>query len=144
MTFTNEMSIERVATGMIDRTLPKPEWTHAAHFAAAIWILRHRPGLASPEAFRLLITRYNEATGTPNTDTEGYHHTITIASLRAAADRLERAGPATPLNIVLADIMASELGGRDWILAHWRPETLFSVAARRDWLEPELMPLPFG
>lgn len=144
MAFPDEMSVERTATAMIDRTLRKREWTHAAHFAAAIWILRNRPDLANPEAFRLLITRYNEATGTPNTDTEGYHHTITVASLRAAADCLERSGPATPLNVVLADIMASELGGRDWILAYWRLETLFSVEARRDWVEPDLDPLPFS
>lgn len=144
MTFHDDRSIERAATGMIDCTLPKREWTHAAHFAAAIWIVRHRPQFANPEAFRALITRYNEATGTANTDTGGYHHTITIASLRAAAHCVQRAGYTTPLHVILASIMESELGGRDWILAHWTAETLFSVSARRHWVEPEIRPLPFN
>jgi hypothetical protein len=33
--------------------------------------------------------------------------------------------------------------GPDWILAHWSKERLFSVEARREWLEPDLQPLSF-
>lgn len=143
MYLSDDIAIERIAKGVIDRTLPKDEWTHAAHFAAAVHILRHLDHLASPDEFRKLITAYNEATGTPNTETEGYHHTITVASLRAAEHHLERLGPATPLHRVLAQIMASDLGGRDWILGYWSREVLFSPEARRRWLDPDLAPLPF-
>ena len=37
-----------------------------------------------------LIRAYNESTGVPNTDTGGYHETITLASLRAACAWLAR------------------------------------------------------
>jgi hypothetical protein len=37
----------------------------------------------------------------------------------------------------------SAQGRSDWLLARWRRETLFSVAARRDWVAPDLAPLPF-
>jgi len=128
---------------MIDRSLPKSEWTHVGHFAAALWLSRHRQDLTAPDEIRRLITRYNEATGTANTDTGGYHHTITLASMRAAADHLNRSGPETPLHNALRTLIASKLGRPDWLFAYWRRDTLFSVAARRYWVEPDLAPLPF-
>ena len=104
---------------------------------------RYRRDLTGPAEIRRLITRYNEATNTANTDEGGYHHTITLASMRAAADRLDRAVPETPLHVVLRTLLASDLGARDWLLAYWTRETLFSVAARRDWIDPDRRPLPF-
>ncbi len=79
--FSSDADIERIGRGIIDRSLPKAEWTHAAHFAAAFWLLRspERDALREMPGF---IRAYNEATGTPNTDTGGYHETITLASLR--------------------------------------------------------------
>ncbi len=129
--------IARIAAGVIDRTLPKPEWTHAAPFACALWMLTHRDAFAEMPG---LICAYNEATGVPNTDTDGYHETITQASLRAARSWL-RAG--VPLSKVLADLLASDHGRSDWLLRYWSRDVLFSVKARRDWVEPNLQSLPF-
>ncbi len=81
--FTSDADIERIGHGVHDRTLPKKEWTHAAHFAAAFWVLR-RPDMDAARDMPGLIRAYNEATGVANTDTTGYHETITLASLRAA------------------------------------------------------------
>ncbi len=122
-------------------TLPKPEWTHAGHFAFALWCLRHDPPSAAPEAMRRTIMALNDAHGTPNTDSAGYHHTITIASLHAAGLVLE-ANPGAPLGEVLAALMAGRVGRSDWILEHWSREVLFSPAARRDWVAPDLAALP--
>ncbi|GFE94913.1 hypothetical protein DmAi_29720 [Acetobacter persici] len=36
MSFSDDKSIERLALRLIDRSLPKNEWTHAGHFAAAL------------------------------------------------------------------------------------------------------------
>ena len=141
MPLTSDAAIDHLARRFLDRTLPKPEWTHAAHWAAALWLLRHRPDLATPEAMRPLIIAYNEATGTTNSDAEGYHHTITVASLRAAAHGLAAAPADAPLAVVLASLLASPLGRPDWLLASWAHETLFSVAARRGWVEQDLAPL---
>src|SRR5512146_44410 len=88
--------IEHIARGLIDRTLPKSDWTHAAHFAAALWLLRHR-GDAAFSDMPPLIRAYNEATGVANTDTSGYHETITIASLRVARAWLDER-PDMPLH----------------------------------------------
>jgi hypothetical protein len=141
MALSSDIDIEALALGMIACTLPKAEWTHEGHFAAALWLLRHRPDLATPEATRGLIMRYNESTNTPNTDTGGYHHSITVASLRAAAHHL--AGHNGPLHEVLAALMMSPQGRSDWLLAHWSRDALFSAVARRDWVPPDRAPLPY-
>jgi hypothetical protein len=122
-------------------TLPKPEWTHAGHFAYALWCLRHDPPSASPEAMREIIMALNDAHGTPNTDSAGYHHTITIASLHAARLVLG-AHPGAPLGEVLSALMEGRFGRSDWIFEHWSREVLFSPAARRAWIAPDRAPLP--
>jgi hypothetical protein len=138
-----ETDIERVASGVLALTHPYPEWTHAAHFAAALWLLRRPATLRARGGMEGVIRRYNEAVGVPNTDTRGYHATITEASLRGAAHALAEAGPAAPLAPILAALLASPLGQSRWPFAHWSGPRLMSVEARRGWLEPDLAPLPY-
>jgi len=139
--FTCDSQIDRIGRGLSERSLPKAEWTHAAHFAAAFWLLR-RPGTDVMHDMPGLIRSYNEATGVPNTDTGGYHETITMASVRAARAWLE-ARPRAPLHAALNELLATEWGRSDWLLTYWSKSLLFSVAARRAWVEPDLRPLPF-
>lgn len=137
--FTSDDDLARIAHGIADATLARAEWTHAAHFAAALWMLRAGTVDALPD----IIRRYNIACGTENTDTAGYHETITRASIRAAEAFLGGRAPDAPLWAVANDLMASPLGRSDWPLAYWRRERLFSVEARRAWVEPDLQPLPW-
>ncbi|MDE2262778.1 MAG: hypothetical protein KGL45_09665 [Gammaproteobacteria bacterium] len=132
----SDADIEHIARGLIDRTLPKSAWTHAAHFAAACWLLRNR-GDAAFEEIPPLIRAYNESTGVANTDTSGYHETITFASLRIARAWLT-GRPHMPLHAALAELLAGPCGRSDWPLAYWSRERLFSAAARRAWVEPDL------
>jgi hypothetical protein len=139
--FSSDAEIEHIGRGLLDRSLPKIEWTHAAHFAAALWLLRQRQMRAERD-MPALIRAYNEATGVPNSDTGGYHETITLGSLRAArAWLLSRPGVA--LYEALRGLLASEFGRPDWLLAYWSKSVLFSAAARKVWVEPDLQSLPF-
>jgi hypothetical protein len=130
-TLSPDVTLARVVTG----SLPKSEWTHEAHVATCTALVR-RAG--EERALRLLgriIPRLNRVHGTPNTDTSGYHATLTeyyvrtVGSLVAAGlnDRAIATNPTT---------------GREAPLHHWRRETLFSVPARRGWVAPDLSPLP--
>ena len=137
----SDADIARIARGVITRTLPKPEWTHAAHFAAALWVLS-RPDMDAARDMPGLIRAYNTATGVPNTDAEGYHETITQASLRAArAHLVERPGAA--LSDCLERLLAGPCGRSDWLLAYWSRPVLFTAEARRTWVEPDVQALPF-
>ncbi len=138
--FQSDAAVTAIGRGLCDRTLAKPAWTHAAHFAAALWVLAYRPDLDAARDMPGLIRAYNEATGVANTDTSGYHETITQASLRAARGFLPAPGK---LFESCNALLASPLGDKDWPLTYWSRDTLFSVAARRGWVAPDLRPLPF-
>ena len=139
--FTSDSEIDHIGRGLLDRTLPKTEWTHVGHFAAAFWVLR-RSDMDATRAMPGLIRAYNEATGVHNTDTTGYHETITLASLRAARAWL-LARPGMPLYEALNGLLAAEYGRSDWLLGYWSKPVLFSVDARRAWVDPNLRALPF-
>lgn len=139
MTYTSDDEIEATARAMMACTLPKAGWTHAAHFGSALWLLRTR-GEAAYADMPGLIRAYNESVGGRNTDTEGYHETITRASLLMAQRALREA----PLHVVLAELMAGPCGQAGWILAYWSREVLFSPEARLAWVAPDLAPLPVG
>jgi hypothetical protein len=142
--FTSDAEIIAIGEAVVARTLPKPAWTHAAHFAAAVWLIAGQSDLVAERDMPGLIRAYNTATGVPNTDSEGYHETITLASLRATRAFLASLPDSRlPLFTICNRLLATDLGKRDWLLAYWSRERLFSVEARRGWVEPDLAALPF-
>lgn len=142
MTFKSDKEIKHIASGVEDLTLPKPEWTHAAHFALAIWSLSDKTRNTFAE-IPGQIRAYNAATGVPNTDHDGYHETITLASLRAARAVIARLPSEHPLYAKVNIVLEMDYGKPDWLLSYWSKDALFSIAARRGWVEPDLQPLPF-
>lgn len=136
-------AISHIGEGVIAATLPKPEWTHAAHVAAAAHIIAARPDLDAERDMPGIIRRYNQACGVINDDKGGYHHSITLASLAAVRAGLALA-PAAPLADQVNQLLAGLLGDKHWPLRFWQRDTLFSVPARRGWLAPDKAPLPFA
>ncbi len=118
-------------------TLPKSRWTHQAHLLVGLWYLsRHTPA----EALNIVRTRiraYNVAVGTANTDTGGYHETITRLYLDGIAAHMARVGTSS-LTRSLELLLKSPLARSDWPLEFYSRERLFSVRARRQWVEPDL------
>ena len=142
MHFESDADIAALTAAFRACTLPKEEWTHAAHWAAAL-SLTAGDAAAARRDMPGMIRAYNESVGGRNTETEGYHETITLASLRAAAHALNSAPSGTPLHTVLAGLLAGPCGKPDWVLAYWNRDTLFSPEARREWVAPDLQPLQF-
>lgn len=140
--YLEDADLERVARELAARTLPRSAWTHAAHFAAALWLLHERGLQTCLRQVPQMIRAYNEASGVHNTEYGGYHATITIASLRAGEAWLSARAPR-PLHVTLTELLTGPYGRSDWPLAFWLPATLFGVAARRHWVDPDLKALPF-
>lgn len=136
-------AITRIGEGLIAATLPKPEWTHAAHVAAAAHIIMARPDIDPEADMPGLIRRYNVACGVVNSDTMGYHHSITLASIAAVRAGLALA-PAGDLAAQLAWLMGGMLGDKYWPERFWHYDTLFSPPARLGWVAPDRAPLPFS
>jgi hypothetical protein len=141
--FAAEEDIIRIGEGLFACTLPRPEWTHAAHFAAALWLMRYRPDLDAAATMPGLIRAYNESVGRVNDDSGGYHETITLASLRAARGVLDAYPPDMPVHRIVNALMWSNLANPNWLLEYWSRDRLMSVEARRAWVEPDLKSLPF-
>lgn len=141
--FDSDEAIRRVGEGMIARTLPRAEWTHEAHLAACAWLILERPEFLPERDLPDLIRRYNESLGGVNSDSEGYHETITQLYIRGARTALARSEGRGLTERVNALLQAPE-GRRDWPLRFYSPELLFSKEARLGWVEPDLAPPPTG
>ena len=141
--YSSEADIIHIGEGFYSRTLPRAEWTHAAHFAAALWLMRYRPELEASREMPRLICAYNESVGRANDDSGGYHETITLASLRALRGVLDAYPADVPVYRIVNALMGSSMANPNWLLEYWSRGRLMSVEARRQWLEPDLKPLPF-
>ncbi len=132
--------VKRISDGLRDCTLPKPEWTHGAHLTAGAALLEVHGIDGAKMKMPAIIRAYNEATGVPNTDDEGYHHTITLFYLRKI-DEFMKSQPDAPLHIRITNLLAAPLAERPYPLNYYSKALLFSVEARRNWVEPDLNPL---
>jgi hypothetical protein len=128
---------DRIAAAFIARTLPKREWTHEAHLKVGLWhALRHPLAADEDPALDLLrqrIRAYNESTGVPNTETGGYHETITRFYLMLIRRFIASADPSRPIDDLAAELIRRH-GDRELPLRHYSRERLFSTAARAGWL----------
>jgi hypothetical protein len=77
-----------------------------------------------------------------NSDTEGYHETITRVFLHGVRLFLGEADPKEPLHELVNELLLSPMGRRDWPLRFYSRERLFSVEARRNFVPPDLAALP--
>ena len=139
-----DAEIERIALGFCTWTLAKEEWTHRAHFSTALWLMLRRPDVVPERDMPGMIRAYNESVGGVNSDSAGYHETITVASLKAARAVLAGLPGGTSPAEAFAALMASPMADKDWLFAHWSRERLMSAEARRGWVEPDLKPLPWA
>ena len=125
------------------RTLTHAEWTHAAHIAVGTWCVHQYGAIAALAHLRREIPRLNDVHGTPNSDTRGYHETITQAYVWLIAARLAARPPADIADAV-QDVMRSPLAQSTALAPYYSRDVLMSVAARRGWVPPDLRALPIA
>lgn len=140
--FSDDAAIHRIGEGLLARTLPKADWTHEAHLAATLWLIRDRPDIDIDAQIGGIIARYNESVGGVNDDHQGYHDTITHVFV--AGIRLHLMGRARDESVkdAVNALLASPMGQRDWPLRFYSRGLLFCPAARRAFVPPDLAPLP--
>lgn len=139
--FADDATIRSIGERMLACTLPKSEWTHEAHLSTCAWIILERSDIQPERDLPNLIRRYNESVGGVNSDSEGYHETITQVSIRAVRAALARSEGRALVDRVNALLQEPE-GRRDWPLDFYSCELLFSKEARLGWVEPDLAALP--
>ena len=122
--------------------LSKEEWTHEAHLVVAIWYSLNFDFETSVSKVRTLILQHNDSVGTPNSDTGGYHETLTRVWLQTARRFLVEYA-VDSIEEVCNGFIRSPYASRDFPLRFYSKELLFSTEARKNWVEPNLMELVF-
>jgi len=139
--FERDSEIRALGEGLLACALPREAWTHEAHLGACLWLLSERPDVDVDAEIGGIIRRFNESVGGVNDDTQGYHDSITrayVAGVRRFLSETAETGLAARVNTMLL----SDVGRRDWPLRFYSHDLLFSVPARREFVEPDLAPLP--
>jgi hypothetical protein len=139
--FERDDEIRALGEGLLACALPREAWTHEAHLGACLWLLTERPEVDVDAEIGGIIRRFNESVGGVNDDTQGYHDSITrtyVAGVRLFLSTTAETELAARVNALLR----SDIGRRDWPLRFYSRELLFSIPARRAFVEPDLAPLP--
>lgn len=137
--FTGDDQVRRIGEQLLARTLPRADWTHEAHLAACLWLLRDHADLAPVVEQRLpgIIRAYNASVSGTNDDTQGYHDTLTqlyIGGVRAHIAATPDQGLAMTVNALIS----APRGHRNWPFTFYSRDRLFSVAARRSFIAPDM------
>jgi len=140
--FLSDEAVAHVGEGLLARSLRREEWTHEAHLAATNYLILKHPEIDLDTELPGLIRRFNESVGGVNSDTEGYHDTITRAYLRGVRLFLEEADASRPMHDLVNELLVSPMGRRDWPLRFWSKDRLMSVEARRGFVPPDLAAMP--
>lgn len=138
--YGSEAEILSVVTRFRERTLPFAEWTHQGHLAAGLWHVLTLGEEGAKPVLREAIRSYNVSLGNENTDMRGYHETVTMYFVWAAARHIE-AHRGAPLIDLVNSFVDSDLGHKDSIFAFWSRGHLMTPAGRLGWVEPDIRPL---
>jgi hypothetical protein len=140
--FSSDAEIEHLGEGLLACTLERADWTHEAHLAVTMYLLLERTDIDLDQRLPSIIRRFNESVGGVNSDTEGYHETITRSYLAGVRLFVTEADGRKPLHELVNELLLSPMGTRDWPLRFYSRPRLFSVEARRDFLTPDLAAMP--
>ena len=123
-----------------NQTLPISEWNHEAHLVVAIYYTNRYTFSEALERVRKGIIAYNETVGTPNSDTSGYHETLTRFWLWVANDFIKKLR-SNDLALLCNTFIQSEVSDKHFPLKFYSREVLLSSEARWQWIAPNLITL---
>lgn len=132
--------VDQTARAFCARTLPKAEWTHYAHLRVGLWHLLQYSEDEALDLLRSRIRALNESHGVANSETGGYHESITRFYVWRIARFLDDQGRDRPVQ-ELWEALLLECGDKSLPFCYWSRERLLSPEARLQWLEPDLEPL---
>lgn len=118
----------------VNGRLPADAWTHEAHLITCWVALQDRSPQQTLSFLREAIQTHNCGIGIRNTETSGYHETLTVYYITAMANSEA---------CTLAEVLDDPHCGRKAPLQFWSREVLFGTNARLSWIEPDVAPLPW-
>jgi hypothetical protein len=125
--------IGQLVSGFEDTSLPKEQWSHAAHLTVALYYVRDLGAAAATLRMREAIQRFNAAKGGVRT---AYHETITLAWIAVIGEFLAKADVGRPLPDLIAALL-EQTGDKHYLQRHYSPDVLMSDEARARWVPPD-------
>ena len=120
-------------------TLPRAEWTHAAHVAVASYHAFEHRGEVLFEQIKAGIVHHNNSVGTPNTDDSGYHETLTRLWVQITEEFVRNGSFPTRLQAVSSAV--EQFGGDSrYHKRYYSFDVVKDKRARREWVPPDRRP----
>ena len=130
--------IQEFAAGTFSRT----GWNHAAHLTVAGCYLQMYPQPEATRRIRAGIRHYNECQGIANTVDSGYHETLTLFWISQATHHLAQYGPGLSRADKVRQLVEALAPRRDLYRDYYSFDVVLSQQARREWVAPDMKPLP--
>lgn len=137
----SEDDIRRLRAGFDSHTLPDKEFNHAAHIAVGATYVCELGAEGALGHMREALPRYNVSQGGENTDTRGYHETLT----RFWVERLAEFLATQPVSASIEERCLSAVahfGHKAKLFEEYYTfNVVQSLEARRGWVAPDRPPV---
>ena len=120
--------------------IPLEQFNHRAHVTVACLYLREFPLEQATNRMRRGIHAFNAAHKVQSTPTSGYHETLTVAWMRVVHSTMRTHGQGLSIPEFLEQ--NPFLLCRTLLRLYYSKDRIMSAEARRQWVEPDLAPLP--
>jgi len=132
----SESELQRFVEAWKSGRLPKAEWTHAAHVAMAAYFAFDHAAEATFAIMKAGILHHNTSGGTPNTEDNGYHETLTRFWAGEIGAFIRTGRFPSRLEAVRAAV--EEFGrDRDRFRQFYSFDVVRDRRARREWVAPD-------
>ena len=132
----SESELQRFVDAWKAGRLPKAQWTHAAHVAMAAYFAFDHAADATFAIMKAGILHHNTSVGTPNTEDNGYHETLT-RFWAGEIGAFVRSG-RFPLRLEAVRAAVAEFGGdRERFRRFYSFDLVRDRRARREWVAPD-------
>lgn len=135
----SEASLQRFVEAWKSGKLPKPAWTHAAHVGMAAYFAFDHASEATFAIMKAGILHHNTSVGTPNTEDNGYHETLTRFWSSEIGEFVRHGRFTSRFEAVRAAV--SVFGeDRDRFRRFYSFDVVRDRRARREWVAPDRNP----
>ena len=133
--YREEIEVRQVVSRFENCEYALEEFTHARHVTVAAWYLCTMPSAEALERMRAGLQRF-----IAHHNRQGYHETITRFWMELLGEYL--LGLPDGMTLVEKINRAVEAHSeKDILFRYYSRELVMSEAARREWVEPDVMPL---
>lgn len=137
MKYETESEILDVVRGFENGTISREKWKHAEHLTVAFYYIKNSNSLIeATDKMRSGIFNLLKSFGVDLEKEMPYHETLTGFWMKCADDLIKTQNGYSIVDA--ANLVVENLGDKDLPLKFYSREFLFSDAARKDFVEPDL------